>query len=301
MIDSIISCNDPKKADAVILGVPYDVGYSLKGGSVFGPDSVIEILHKNLEFFDRFTLTEPAYLFKIANENLKRMNKLSPEKMVEKVKNSYEKHQNKFVVMLGGNHAVSIGAFSFFSKELNPKDITILQIDAHPDLRNDTADYKENSSKFDHACVMRRAYDFGFNTVQVGIRTYSKDEYQFIKEKNLKIFEWGRGDVPTIKSIINSIKTKHVYLTIDMDGLDPSCAPGTGTPVPGGIEWNYMSELLRELFKSKEIIGADIVEIAPAKDDVLTPYSAAQLAYSIVSYKLLKNANKLKFINKQIK
>ncbi|MDO8240442.1 MAG: agmatinase [Candidatus Moranbacteria bacterium] len=298
MIDSIVNCSDFEKADAIILSAPYDATYSLRKGSELGPDSVIEILHKDLEFFDRFTLTEPAYLFKIANEKLKGINELSPEKMVNIVKETYVKYPKKFVVMLGGNHSVSIGALSFFATELNPKDVTILQIDAHLDLRDDTADYKDSPSKFDHACVMRRAYDFGFNTVQVGIRTYGKDEYEFSQEKNLKVFEWGRGSVPTIKSIIDSIETKLVYLTIDMDGLDPSCAPGTGTPVPGGIKWDYMSELLRELFESKDIIGADIVEIAPTKDDVLTPYSAAQLVYSIISYKLLKNTNKLKFISK---
>ena len=190
---------------------------------------------------------------------------------------------------------MSIGSFSAFSKLYNPSDITILQIDAHPDLRDNTYDYQETSDKFSHACTMRRGCEMGFKTVQVGIRTYSIFDHEFIKKNKLTVFEWGKKKTPTIESIIRSIKTKKVYLTIDVDGLDPAHTPATGTPVPGGLEWYYTRRLIRSLIKNKDLIGADIVEVSPVKDDVLTQYSAAQLCYDIMSYKLLKDKNKLKF------
>ncbi|MDP1619623.1 MAG: arginase family protein, partial [bacterium] len=196
-----------------------------------------------------------------------------------------------------GDHSISVGAFKGIVKLFNSSEVTILQIDAHPDLRENTLDYKDVSNEFDHACTMRRACEMGFKTVQVGIRTISVYDYEFIKKNNLTVFEWGRGTTSKIKDIIKSIKTKNVYLTFDMDGLDPSVAPGTGTPVPGGLSWDYASELIRELILKKNLIGADIVEISPTKNDILTPYVAAHLCYNIMSYKLMKNKNILKFYN----
>lgn len=292
-IDSIVNCKSSKDADVVILGVPYDCSLSLVNKALRGQKGVLSVLDRGLEFFDRFTLTEPAYLFRIAFEGLKRLRSVAPERMIERVRDAQKEHSDRFVVMLGGNHSVSIGAFSFFAQKFVPKDVTVLQIDAHLDLRNDTSDYKADSSRFDHACVMRRAYDFGYKAVHVGTRTYSKEEYEFIDEKNLTVFEWGRGDVPTIDSIIDSIQTDLVYLTIDIDGLDLSCVPGTNTPVPGGIEWDYASELLRKLFISKDVIGVDIVEVAPIRGDIITPYSVAQLLYLIVSCRLPKDGRGL--------
>jgi agmatinase len=136
---------------------------------------------------------------------------------------------------------------------------------------------------------MRRAIDFGFKTVQIGIRDYSREEYEFAQENNLKIFEWGldAGNA-SVDEIIASIETEDVYLTIDIDGLDPSVMPATGTPVPGGLDWNYASKLIRELSIKKNVISADIVEVAPRDGDVLTQYAAAQMCYNIISYNCLR-------------
>ena len=295
MIESIINHKNIKTAEAIILSAPYGHSFSFRAGAENGPREIIKCLNGNLEFFDRFLLEEPFRDLKIYHHNLKNLNELSSTKMVQTIENFYKIQKDKFIVMLGGDHSVSIGSFSAFSKLYNPSDITILQIDAHPDLRDNTYDYQETSDKFSHACTMRRGCEMGFKTVQVGIRTYSIFDHEFIKKNKLTVFEWGKKKTPTIESIIRSIKTKKVYLTIDVDGLDPAHTPATGTPVPGGLEWYYTRRLIRSLIKNKDLIGADIVEVSPVKDDVLTQYSAAQLCYDIVSYKLLKDKNKLKF------
>lgn len=291
----MISCDDIKEADGIILSAGYGKSFSYGMGAENGPQKTMECFNYHLEAFDRFTHNRPYELLSIAHHDLKGINNLTPEEMVRRVGDFYSENKEKFILMLGGDHSVSIGAFSYLSKFYDPSQITILQIDAHPDLRDNPGDYKEKYSIFDHACTMRRAVEMGFKTVQVGIRTISIYDDEFIKKNKLKVFEWGRGTIPTIKEIISSIKTKKVYLTFDIDGLDPAHAPGTGTPVPGGMEWSYTLKLIRELVLAKEIIGADIVEIAPSENDILTPYSAAHLCYNIISYKLMKDKKILKF------
>lgn len=296
-IESIINTKNIENAEAIILSVPYGHSFSYRSGAEKGPEEIVNCLHGNLEFFDRFLYKEPFRLIKIGHHRLENLNDFSPEEMVQIISEFNLKNKDKFILMLGGDHSVSIGAFSFLSQYEQPSDITILQIDAHPDLRDNTLDYQKTSHRYSHACVMRRAYEFGFKTVQVGIRTYSIYEHEFIRKNNLKVFEWGREELPTVSSIIDSIKTDKVYLTFDIDGLDPSHAPATGTPVPGGLEWHYARKLIRELNLAKNVIGADIVEVSPVENDVLTQYSAAQLSYDIISYKILKNKGQLKFIN----
>jgi len=296
-IESIINTENIENAEAIILSAPYGRSFSYRSGAEKGPEEIVNCLHGNLEFFDRFLDKEPFRSIKIGHHRLENLNDLSPEEMVEVISEFNFKHKDKFILMLGGDHSVSIGSFYFLSQHKQPSDITIFQIDAHPDLRDNTFDYQETSNKYSHACTMRRAFEFGFKTVQVGIRTYSIYEHEFIKKHNLKIFEWGRGNLPTVSSIIDSINTDKVYLTIDIDGLDPSYAPATGTPVPGGLEWHYVRKLIRELNLATNVMGADIVEVSPIENDVLTQYAAAQLSYDIISYKMLKDKGQLKFIN----
>ena len=172
--------------------------------------------------------------------------------------------------------------------------MTIFQIDAHCDLRNDDGNSNPDQShisKYAHSCTMRRAFDFGYNIVQVGIRSYAKEERDFFKKNKIFVFEWGSRK-PSIDEIIASIKTKKVYITLDVDGIDPSHIPGTGTPVPGGLEWYFAINLLLKLIEKKDIIGADIVELAPIKGSVLSQFAAAQLCYFMIGKVLQNNKQK---------
>jgi len=297
MIDSIINCKNSDEAEVLLLTVGYDRTASHRKGAVNGGLAMVNCLHEDVEFFDRYTKMETGYEHKIAHEDMGSLNDLYPEEMVEKVKDRYKdifQNKNRLPVVLGGEHSISIGAFQAISELENAKDITILQIDAHPDLRHDDSNANPDQSRpstFAHACVMRRAYESGFQLVQVGIRSYSKDEYEFFTNNPITVFEWGRGQVPTISEIIDSIKTEKVYIEIDVDGIDPAYLPATGTPVQGGLEWWYTVDLLLEIVKKKELVGLGILEVAPNENDVRTEYGAAQLCYNIVSGHLFKKRN----------
>lgn len=291
MIDTIINTNRLDEADVVIISAPYEKTASSRKGTINGPKEIIKSLDIKLEFWDRKLKYEPNKYIKTGLKDLESISKLSPNKAIAKIEDECGKllAKDKFIFLLGGEHSVSVGIFRALAKKLNPKDMTILQIDAHCDLRNDNSDYANDSvSNLAHSCVMRRANELGFAIVQVGIRTYSIDEYNYFNnpKNNITVFEWGSGiKIPKISQIINSIKTKYIYISIDADGFDPSVMPGTGTPVQGGLEWWYGIRLIEEVIAKKELIGADIVEVSPMRDSVLTEYGAAQLLYTIISNK----------------
>lgn len=296
MVNSILNEKRTENADVVIVSAAYEKTASSRKGTIHGPKAVIKCLDTKLEFFDRTFKCEPNQSLKIAQKDLGNISKLTPEKALAKITAECEKlvKDGKFVFLLGGEHSVSLGLFQALTKHVDPKDTTIVQIDAHCDLRDNDGDYSTHPSKYAHSCVLHRGNELGYKLVQVGIRTYSIDEYNYFSDpkNNIKVFEWGlpaqAGNghkVPSIEEILSSITTKNVYLTIDVDGFDPAYMPGTGTPVQGGLEWWYGMELIQKLIASKNLIGADIVEVSPMRDSVLTEYGAAQLAYTIITHK----------------
>ena len=294
MVNSIINCATLEDADAVVLAVPYERGASFGGGASRAPGAILACLDRQIELFERHTRTEPARRYRIAQRTLNDIGVLPPEDMVEQVADALPRAA--FAVLLGGTHTASIGAFRAHAERGRAGDVTVLQIDAHLDLRDDDSDYNgRDPSRYAHSCVMRRAHEMGFRTCAVGARAYSRDEYRYAVEEFLPVFEWGRGAEPPIAAILGAIATERVYLTIDIDGFDPAVAPATGTPVPGGLSWDYGTSLVRELFRTKEVIGADIVEVAPIAGSSLTEYAAAQLCYDMLCYKLLKRDGELAF------
>lgn len=297
MIETIINTKKETDADVIIVSASYEKTASSRKGTATGPKAVIGMLESKLELFDRKYKNKPTNYIKIAKKDLGDISKLSPAKALEKIKSDCGKliDQNKFVFLIGGEHSVSLGLLTALSKKYNPKDVTVLQIDAHCDLRNDDSDYSDDPTNLAHSCVLRRTHELGYNLVQVGIRTYAEMEYDYFtkNKKTIKVFEWGADKkVPTIDQILKSIKTKYVYITIDVDGFDPAYMPGTGTPVQGGLEWWYGVELLDKVSSAKNLIGVDIVEVSPQKETVLTEYGAAQLLYSIVANKFKSKLKK---------
>ena len=292
MIEKIINEKNVNKADVIIVSAGYEKTASSHKGTVNGPRAVIKCLNTQIEFFDRKFKVEVNDFVKIAHLNLGNLQKLSPAATLKKIKENYKKLEknNKFIFLLGGEHSVSIGAFHALKEKFNSKDVTIVQIDAHCDLRKDDSDYSEHPSNLAHSTVMRHASSLGFPVVQVGIRTYSKDEYKYFSnpKNKVKVFEWDRCEKPKREEILKSIKTKNVYLTIDVDGFDPSVMPGTGTPVSGGLKWGYGNKLIEGLMSKFNLVGVDIVEVSPMHNSVITEYSAAQLCYSIIANKFRK-------------
>ena len=200
----------------------------------------------------------------------------NPETAVQEMKDAacmvFE--SGKFLLCLGGDHAITIGPV-MAAKKLWPN-LGVLQIDAHADLRN-----QWNGSKFNHACVMRRLVDdLNVSIVQVGIRSFSPEEAELIRERNYAPFYAHTID-PLREEWMNLVVAKlpsHVYITLDLDGLDPSVIPGTGTPEPGGLTYRQVVKLIETVGENKKVIGADICELTKIEGFSASEFTAAKLA-----------------------
>ena len=290
MVDHLLS-EDKNAANVVLLGLIYDKTSSFGKGADKGPEAIIECLNSQIELYERHTKWSPAKHLKI-NPIIHDLGKLEPTEMVKDVSQVISEYikNKKFVISLGGEHSVSAGIFEAWSKSSLKDEITILQIDAHLDLRDDDSDYNEKPSRFAHSCVMKRGVDFGLKLVSVGIRAYADFELENARKKNVTVFEWPREENRNlIEDILDSITTPFVYISIDVDGIDPAHMPATGTPVQGGLSWKFTFDLLKEIFENKEVVGADIVEVAPVEHEHLTEYGAAQICYFMIASKFKKN------------
>ncbi len=261
-----------QQAKVVFLPVPYDLTSSFISGSREGPYAILRASIEN-EDYDMETGKTPSSLgFHVLDPVP--VDVSSPENMIKEIEKnvSYILENNKFPIILGGEHTVTLGALNAFPE----KDFSILQIDAHADMRDSYM-----GSRFSHACVMRRASESFGNIVQVGVRSMSKKETDYLSTKeNIVTF----GSSFDIKEVLSSIKNERVYLTIDLDGIDPSQAPAVGTPQPGGILYPRLLELLKELSKHKKLVGMDVVELAPIPGNRITEMLAASLIYKSLAY-----------------
>ena len=185
----------------------------------------------------------------------------------------------KLHVALGGEHSISVGTVWAASQIY--KDLSVLQLDAHRDLRD-----SYEGSGFNHACVARRILEF-CPLIQVGVRSLSKEERNFLDTKpgNLKTFDvYHILDMPNWKNAVINSLSNNVYISLDLDVFDPSLMPSVGTPEPGGIGWYELLDLLKMVIRKKKIIGFDIVELAPIKDFVAPDFLAAKLIYRLLGY-----------------
>jgi agmatinase len=262
----------------VVLPVPYDGTSTWIKGADKGPAAILEA-SANMELYDIETdqevFKEGIYTADPVTE------KASPEKMTMAVQREVDKllNHNKFVVTIGGEHSVSIGSILAHAARFDH--LTILQIDAHTDLR---PEYE--GSKFNHACVMARAIEV-CPCVHVGIRSMDVIEKPFIINENIFYAEDIRAGADWMDKAINRL-TPNVYLTFDIDGLDPSIMPSTGTPEPGGLLWNETIRFLKKVVEKRNLTGCDVVELCPNKINKAPDFLAAKLIYKILSYKFQK-------------
>ena len=263
-------------AGIVVLPLCYENAPSYGTGSKEGP---LHILNASvqLESIDEETLTNWGEAGIHTLPPLVPSN--DPKKAVNEMKRAAAAvlEKNKLLLSLGGDHAISIGPI-MAAAEIHP-DIGVLQIDAHLDLRD-----MWNGSKYNHACVMRRvADDIKIPFVQVGIRSFSTEEAEYVKRKKLKPFYAHRIDPSDhywISKIVHSLPKK-IYMTIDLDGLDPSVLPGTGTPEPGGLSYRQLHNLIKAIGKERKVIAADINELAKIAGSQVSEYTAAKIATKI--------------------
>ncbi len=267
-------------AKVVLIPVPYDGTSTWQKGADKGPDAFLEA-SENMELYDIETQSEVykqgIYLAPAVSENS------SPEKMVESVYKTVKNYlkQDKFVTLFGGEHSVSIGSIRAFSESF--EELSVVQIDAHADLRK-----SYEGSSCNHACALHEASK-NTNLIQVGIRSMDASEKEFMDETRVyfahDLYEDWMDDA------IGQM-TPNVFITIDLDAFDPSILPATGTPEPVGLLWYETLDFLKMIFKTKNVVGFDIVELCPNENHKASDFLAAKLYYKMLSYKF--NASKLR-------
>jgi agmatinase len=266
-----------EKAKVVLIPVPYDGTSTWGKGADKGPEAFLQA-SENMEVYDIETATEVyrqgIYLADPVAE------KSSPEalvKAVHSVTKDYIK-RNKFVTLVGGEHSLSIGSIRAFNECFD--NLTVLQIDAHADLRE-----SYNGSRFNHACALYEASQ-NTNLIQVGIRSMDALENTVMDaEKTFFAHEMAKDDYWGDKVI--DLMGENVFITFDLDALDPSIMPTTGTPEPGGLFWYETLEFLRQVFEEKNVVGFDLVELCPNPHNPSSDFLAAKLYYKMLSYKFM--------------
>jgi agmatinase len=188
----------------------------------------------------------------------------------------YHIEDEKFVVLIGGEHSISIGSVKAHAQ--NYKDLTVLQLDAHSDLRDEY-----NGSKYSHACVMARIAEL-CPFIQVGIRSMDSSEKERMDKKRVFLAKDILNDKNWIKKVVSKL-SKTTYITIDLDVFDPSIMPSTGTPEPGGLFWYEVLSLLKAVSENTNIVGFDVVELCPDNRNKAPNFLAAKLIYKLLSYK----------------
>jgi len=274
----IISPNENSKPVATIFGVPFDSTHSYKPGCRFGPDAIRDAFN-NIEIF------QPEFGVDLEAEAISDLGNTKhtvvAAEMLQMVKDvtSELKKQDKQIIILGGEHLITLGSFTCF-----PKDTGYVVFDAHYDLRDQYAD-----TKLSHAAYLRRMVEKcgSENIVHVGARAFVKEELAFLNEHNISTVsdkEIRNGNGPKLLKDITSTFDS-LYLSIDLDVLDPAFAPGVGNPEAVGISSRELYDLVTTL-QNKKIVAADIVELNPTYDNCATASMAAKMISTIIAMNL---------------
>jgi len=274
----IISPNENSKPVATIFGVPFDSTHSYKPGSRFGPDAIRDAFN-NIEIF------QPEFGVDLEAEAISDLGNTKhtvvAAEMLQMVKGitSELKKQDKQIIILGGEHLITLGSFTCF-----PKDTGYVVFDAHYDLRDQYADIKLSHAAYLRRIVEERGSD---NIVHVGARAFVKEELAFLKEHNIATVsdkEIRNGNGPKLLKDITSTFDR-VYLSVDLDVLDPAFAPGVGNPEAVGISSRELYDLITTL-QNKKIVAADVVELNPTYDNGSTAAMAAKMIATIIAMNL---------------
>ena len=271
------------KAKAIVIPFGLEKTVSYGSGTKNGPKEIIKASHQ-VELYDEELNCEPYKKigiktlkpFKIDKnivKALKQISKINEENLKKKI----------FPLVLGGEHTITPGCIAPFAKKYDK--LCLLHFDAHADLRE-----SYNGNQFSHASAIRRCLDHkNISVISFGIRNISSSEIYFLNKNSsrIKIF-WSKNKKKwDLKKFKKLIKNKTVYLTFDVDGLDSSVMPATGTPEPGGLFWDETLDIIKIAFKNSNIVGADINELSPIKGFDSYNFLVAKLAYKILAYKFL--------------
>jgi agmatinase len=278
-------------ADVVILPVPYEATVSYQGGTKGGPQAIIEA-SRYIELYDQELDAEPADIG-VATLPALHLSSGGPEEAVAELRQAcdavFEAAGDRLTIILGGEHSISSAPVLAHAARLpEGRRLSILQFDAHSDLR-----LEYEGSAYSHASVMARCIDDA-DLVAVGIRALTSDERKLIRDRDgiTTIFADEMWDNEAWIDRALAALGDDVYITFDVDYFDPSLMPATGTPEPGGLPWYPTMKLLRRVFTEKNVVGADVVELAPIGGNAAPDFVAAKLVYKMVAYRsLARQAN----------
>ncbi|MHC4548115.1 MAG: agmatinase [Planctomycetota bacterium] len=269
----------PERARFVLVPVPYEKTTTYRRGTAAGPAALLEA-SQQVELFDEETRVEPlrdglALLEPVAVD-------ATPDVLATRLAEVVGPHlrAGRIVGCLGGEHSLSLGPIRAAAR--HHPGLGVLQIDAHPDLR-DTYE----GTRYGHGCVMRRVLECGevARLVQVGLRAVSEEDDEVLRtEPRVRpFFAHDLAGRPWVEAVVEACP-EEVYLSVDLDGLDPSVVPGTGTPEPGGLGWWETLRLLRAVGARRRVVAFDLVELVPEPASPVSAYAAAKLLFKILAY-----------------
>lgn len=267
-----------ERSAAVVLPVPLDRTTSYVPGTRNGPRELLAA-SSQVELWDEEVGADvhEVGIFTLPEMDLTSGSIEDAVRLVERVGGEIL-DAGKFLVMLGGEHSITSGLVA--ATAARHGGLSVLQVDAHADLRD-----AYQSQRHSHACAMRRTLDHA-PIVQVGIRNISAEEIDALPNLQTKIFyDWNMRDDPRWIDHVVEALSPTVYITIDLDGLEPGLMPAVGTPEPGGLSWRELTTLLRRTFERRSVVACDVVELCPIPGMASPNFAAARLVYKLLSYR----------------
>ncbi len=263
----------------VVIPIPYDSSTTWLPGARFGPSEVIDA-SRYLELYDIELGKSFGGIWTMEEVEPVRT---SAEKTLERIRETVRWiiSEGKFPILLGGDHTITVGSVEAFKQDY--EDLLCLFFDAHADLYDEY-----EGSKYSHACTIRRCYEIAEKVIIYGVRSLGAEEFDFLrKEKNIvavTALEARKNPEGKLTEVLEKFQGVPIYLSFDVDFLDPSIMPCTGTPEPGGFDWYTSTRLLRKIISSRKVVGMDFVEFSPVVNRKDAAYLLAKLIYKSIGY-----------------
>lgn len=271
-----------KEAEAVVLPIPYEATVTYGSGTRHGPEALLAA-SRQVELWDEEENWDPSEKVRLATAAPITPEVSGPQAMLDKIRRIVQPwiSQGKLILAVGGEHTITLALIQ--ATQTRYPDLTVVALDAHADLRE-----SYDGSKFSHACVLRRVYELGRPLTLLGLRSYSQEEYQLLRvAPRLTVFLAGDLQTPDgWEKALEHLKRLPgpVYLTIDLDALDPGIMPGVGIPEPGGLTYYQVLSVIETLARRGPIIGLDLVELSPIPGNRVSEFTAARLLYKALGY-----------------
>lgn len=276
-----------ERSAAVVLPIPYEGTVSYGQGTREGPRAILHA-SRQVELYDRELDDQPALTHGIHTLPALAPVVGGPEGMVSAIAACAEEHlrAGKLLVGLGGEHTVSVGLAQAVKAVVG--EFVLVQIDAHSDLRDEY-----EGSRYSHACIARRVLDMGARVVQLGIRSICREEIDLIRDERERLQVFFAEDVHAgghLEPLVGLVRGRNVFLTIDLDGFDPSIVGATGTPEPNGLSWIEGLDIIRAVAHAGNVVAIDCVELAPLAGQRASDFLAAKLVYKTIGLTLAARA-----------